>query len=140
MFDPRAVASYGVGFGVILGLGDDAAAGALAVGDALAGAGGGGVIPGEALAAGDADGVGFMILTAADATSFHSPLRRANVSIQRYSPLMSTDLPAAFLYFPPFTMLRPLATAASASSTVTLISATSHESADRLPLPISLMS
>src|SRR5437870_12240254 len=92
---------------------------------------------GEALAAGG--GVP-RIWTVADPTSCHSPLRLVKVSIERNCPLMFWVLPSAILYLPFVTTLRRLTTAELLSRTFTLISDTSHESADKAPDPMSVIS
>jgi hypothetical protein len=85
-------------------------------------------IAGEGEPLGLAVAPGFRTGVVAEAMSCHCPLRRANVSIERYWPLMSLDLPSGCLYFPPFTVIRRLATAASVSITLTVRSEISHDS------------
>lgn len=55
--------------------------------------------------AGDAEAAGAITRTDAPATNFHSPLRRAKVSMNLYSPLMSVVLPSGILYLPLRTVL-----------------------------------
>src|SRR6266566_2670204 len=97
---------------------------------------------------GDAFGVGEDIAaddgpltgTVADPINCHCSLRRTKASTERYSPLMSCVLPSGVLYLPPLTTLRTVAIAESLSSTLIVNSDTSHESADKAPDSMSLVS
>src|ERR1041384_6407557 len=102
-----------------------------------------GFIVGEAFAPGDGDaaGAGFRIGTVAEAVICHCPLRRTNVSTDRYWPLMFwAVLESAGLYLPPLTVVWSVTTAASLSKTLTTISESSHESKESAPPSMSLMS
>src|SRR5437588_13058985 len=102
-----------------------------------------GFIDGEALGVGEDTAVGdavFGTVTVADPINCHCSLRRTKVSTERFSPLMSCVLPSGVLYLPPLTTLRTVAITESLSSTLIVISDTSHESADKAPDSMSLIS
>src|SRR5438552_3820810 len=101
----------------------------LAVGD--------GFIDGEAFGVGEdiAADDGPLTGTVADPINCHCSLRRTKASTERYSPLIS-----CVLSLPPLTTLRTVAIAESLSSTLIVNSDTSHESADKAPDSMSLVS
>jgi hypothetical protein len=137
----RRLKSYGVLAG---GDGGDV----LLAGDVRAA--GEGLVAGELAAAGEPFGEGDADAAAAaaalngvmpEATSCHWPLRRANVSITRYLPLIfCVDLPSGDLIFPLVTVIRKVAAAVSLSITLTFIFDMSHESKVIRPASMSLTS